>query len=151
MNHYAFSEMIVDKKESIEVHVGEKQIAAFAELSGDVSPVHIDDVFAKSKGFKSRIAHGALLMSYVSRFIGTILPGANGILQSVTMEFRRPCYPGTKIKIEGEVLKRVESMRVVRIKIVVTDSDTGEILATGQVQSGIEDQESVGLPYRGLR
>jgi 3-hydroxybutyryl-CoA dehydratase len=139
MNHFNFSEMIAGKKESMEVQVGEREIAAFAELSGDVSPIHVDDAFAKSKGFNSRIAHGALLVSYVSRFIGTILPGANGLLQSVAIEFRRPCYPGTKIKIEGEVAKRVESVRVVRITILVTDSVTGEILATGLVQSGITD------------
>ncbi len=144
MNNFVFSEMIVGKKEYMEVLIGEQQISAFAELSGDVSPVHVDDIFAKSKGFKSRIAHGALLMSYVSRFVGTILPGANGLLQSVAMEFRRPCYPGTKIKIDGEVVQHVESVRVVRIKIVVTDSVTGEILATGQVQSGIQNGATAG-------
>jgi 3-hydroxybutyryl-CoA dehydratase len=144
MNNFDFSELIVGKRENMEVQVGENEIAAFAELSGDVSPVHVNDAFAKGKGFKSRIAHGALLVSYVSRFIGTTLPGASGLLQSITIEFRRPCYPGTKIKIEGEVAKRVESVRVVRIKIVVTDSVTGEILATGQVQSGIKDGASAG-------
>jgi 3-hydroxybutyryl-CoA dehydratase len=150
MNHYLFSEMHVGKKECIEVQVGEREIDTFAELSGDVSPIHIDDFFAKGRGLKSRIAHGALLMSYVSRLIGTMLPGTNGLLQSVSMEFRRPCYAGTKIKIEGEVTKQVESVHVVRIKILVTDSMTGEILATGQVQSGIEDRGKAGLLKRGF-
>lgn len=141
MNFYSFSEMIVGKKECIEVQVGEKEIDLFAELSGDVSPIHLDDSFAKGKGFKSRIAHGSLLVSYVSRLIGTMLPGANGLLQSISLDFRRPCYAGTKIKIEGEVIKQVVSVHVIRIKILVTDSVTKEILATGQVQSGIEDEE----------
>lgn len=134
----------------MEVQVGEKEIAAFAELSGDVSPLHVDDAFAKGKGFKSRIAHGALLVSYVSKFIGTILPGASGLLQSVAIDFRRPCYPGTNIKIEGVVAKRVESVRVVRIRMIISDSVTGEILATGMVQSGIEDGEITGITYGGL-
>lgn len=137
MNYYSFTDMTVGKKESIEILVGEKEINSFTELSGDVSPVHVDDAFARNKGFKSRIAQGALLVSYVSRFIGTVLPGANGLLQSVAFDFRQPCYPGTKIRIEGEVTKQVESVHVVKIKIVVTDVVTGEILATGQVQSGI--------------
>lgn len=151
MNHYTFSEMTVGKRESMEVQLGAEQIATFAKMSGDVSPVHVDDTFAKGRGFKSRIAHGVLIVSYVSRFIGTILPGSNGLLQSLTMDFRRPCYPGTKIKIEGEVAKRSESVNVVRIKIIVTDSITGEILVTGQVQSGIEDGEAPELPNGGLK
>lgn len=144
MNYYTFSELLVGKKESLEVQIGGQQIYAFAELSGDVSPVHVDDVFAKGKGFNSRIAHGALLVAYVSRFIGTLLPGANGLLQSITIEFRRPCYPGTKIRIEGEVVKRVEFLHVIRLKIIVTDSVTGEILVTAQVQSGIGDGKKEG-------
>ena len=137
MNSYLFSELVVGKKERIEIQISEKEIDAFAELSGDVSPIHIDDSFAKGRGLKSRIAHGALLVSYVSRFIGTMLPGSNGLLQTVNMEFRRPCYPGTEIKIEGEITKQVASVRVVRIKILITESRTGEVLATGQVQSGV--------------
>jgi 3-hydroxybutyryl-CoA dehydratase len=144
MNNFDFSDLVVGMKKNIEVSVGEDEIAAFAELSGDVSSIHVDDDFARSRGFKSRIAHGALFVAYVSRFIGTTLPGAGGLLQSINMEFRRPCYSGTKIKIEGEIVKRVESVRVIRIKITLTDSVTGEILATGQAQSGIKDGASAG-------
>jgi 3-hydroxybutyryl-CoA dehydratase len=150
VNNFIFSDMIVGKKESLEVQVGEHEIAAFAELSGDVSPIHVDDGFAIRKGFKSRIAHGALLVSYASKFIGTIMPGASGLLQSVAMDFRRPCYPGTRVKIEGEVAKRVESVRVVRIKMIMTDVMTGEILATGMAQLSITDGKTAGIARGGL-
>ena len=125
------------KKESIEVQVGEKEIDMFAELSGDVSPIHIDDSFAKGRELKSRIAHGVLLVSYVSRLVGTMLPGANGLLQSVNMDFRRPCYPDTRIRIEGEVVQCVESLRIIKTRITVTDTSDGMIIATGKIQSGI--------------
>lgn len=140
----SLAEMTVGRKEAIEVEVGEREIAAFAELSGDVSPVHVDDSFAKGLGFRSRIAHGALLASLVSRLVGTRLPGACGLLQSMSLEFRRPCYPGTRIRIEAEVVQRVESVRAVRIGITIVDAGDGTVLATGKVQSGILDSSAPG-------
>jgi hypothetical protein len=66
------------------------------------------------------------------------------------MDFRRPCYPGTRVIIEGEVAKRVESVRVVRIKMIMTDVMTGEILATGMAQLSITDGKTAGIARGGL-
>lgn len=43
--------------------VGEGDIGLFAGLIGDFTPLHVDDVFARSTEFQGRIAHGALVMS----------------------------------------------------------------------------------------
>lgn len=137
LSKFVFSELSIGMKHSIDVHVSQKDIEMFAEHSGDVSPIHVDDEFAKSKGFESRVAHGALLTSYVSRLIGTLLPGENGLLQSVSMEFRKPCYADTDLRITGEVTHTIESINVIKIKIVVANKANDEIVATGKVQSGI--------------
>ena len=39
---------------------------AFLELSNDYNPIHIDDSFAQSKGFKSKIVHGNVLGGFLS-------------------------------------------------------------------------------------
>lgn len=142
MNYYAFEELTVGKKDSFETTVSEKHVAGFVDLSGDSSPIHVEDSFAEVRGFQSRIVHGVLIASYVSRFIGIYLPGANGLLQTMDMQFRQPCYPGTTIRVSGEIVRRMESVRAVRIKITVTDVDTGIILSNGTVQSGILDRPS---------
>lgn len=43
--------------------IGEGDISLFAGLVGDFTPIHVDDVFAKSSPFGARIAHGPLAMS----------------------------------------------------------------------------------------
>ena len=43
--------------------IGEGDINLFAGLVGDFTPIHVDDVFAKSSPFGARIAHGPLAMS----------------------------------------------------------------------------------------
>jgi len=137
MNHYTFDELQVGKRDAIETMLRDEDMLRFVELSGDVSPIHVDEGHARSKGFKAKVAHGALLTAYVSRFIGVHLPGANGLLQTLEMQFRRPCYPGTMLRIEGEVARRTEAVRTIRITITITDANEGTVLATGTVQAGV--------------
>ena len=46
--------------------VTEKDILGFAQVSGDDAPIHVDEAYARSTAFGKRIAHGALLMGYLS-------------------------------------------------------------------------------------
>lgn len=82
--------------------VGESDIVAFAAVSGDDNPVHLDAAFAATTPFKERIAHGMLTASYISALIGTRLPGPGAIYVSQTLNFKRP------VKIGDEVTARVD-------------------------------------------
>ena len=53
--------------------VTEATIAAFAEVSGDHNPVHLDAAFAATTAFKERIAHGMLSAAYISAVLGNDL------------------------------------------------------------------------------
>jgi 3-hydroxybutyryl-CoA dehydratase len=49
-----------------QVHtVTEADIAAFAAVSGDTNPLHMDEAYAATTAFKGRIAHGMLGASYI--------------------------------------------------------------------------------------
>jgi len=139
MRSYAFADLEPGVRETLVVHVRPEDVDAFAALSGDVSPIHVDDAYARQRGFTGRIAHGLLLGAYVSQVIGTLLPGATGLLQTASFEFRKPCYPSTTIHIEATVQRKVESLRVVRIAVSITDVATGDLLVTGHIQSGISE------------
>ena len=43
--------------------IGAGDINLFAGLVGDFTPIHVDEVFAKSSPFGTRIAHGPLAMA----------------------------------------------------------------------------------------
>ena len=55
--------------------VEEADIEAFAAVSGDRNPVHLDEVYASATQFKGRIAHGMLSAAYISAVLGMDLPG----------------------------------------------------------------------------
>ena len=119
-------------KEEIKVHVGADAIDSFAELSGDFSAIHLDDEFARSKGYRSRIAHGVLLGSYISRLIGMYLPGKNGVLQSLSLNFRNPIYADSEVRIVAKVERVFFSVDLVSIKFEVYVDD--ELKATADAK-----------------
>jgi 3-hydroxybutyryl-CoA dehydratase len=72
-------------------------IVAFAEVSGDANPVHLDEDFAATTVFKGRVAHGMLAASYISAVIGMQLPGPGTIYLSQALKFRRPVRIGDTV------------------------------------------------------
>src|SRR5438552_1882969 len=62
--------------------VTETDIILFAGISGDNNPVHMNEVYAQSTVFKSRIVHGLLSASFVSTVIASKLPGPGSIYLS---------------------------------------------------------------------
>src|ERR1700683_987537 len=76
-------------------------IEAFAVVTGDDNPVHLDEAYAAKTSFGGRIAHGMLSAGYISAVLGTQLPGPGAIYVSQTLNFRRP------VRIGDEVTARV--------------------------------------------
>ena len=72
-------------------------VEAFAEVSGDVNPIHLDEAYAKTTSFGGRIAHGALAAAYISAVIGAKLPGPGAVFLTQSLRFRRPVRLGDAV------------------------------------------------------
>ena len=92
-----FDELSVGQSAEITRVVGAGDIEAFAAVSGDVNPVHLDDVYAKATPFGGRIAHGMLSAAYISAVLGNRLPGPGAIYLSQSLRFRRPVKIGDPV------------------------------------------------------
>jgi len=57
---YYFEDLTVGMEASVSKKITNEDVLAFADLSGDVNPVHLSDDFAAGTIFKRRIAHGLL-------------------------------------------------------------------------------------------
>ncbi len=77
--------------------VTQEDIVAFAKISGDTNPVHLDPVFAARTVFGEPIAHGLLVASFISTVLGTRLPGPGCIYLSQTLRFRAPVKAGDRV------------------------------------------------------
>ncbi len=88
--------------------VTQADVDAFAALTGDQNPVHVDAAFAARTPFRTRIAHGLLVQSLASGlawqlglFDGTIVA-----LREVAMRFDAPVLPGDTLRLVLGVLER---------------------------------------------
>jgi acyl dehydratase len=88
------------EKRSFELTVRPEEIASFAEVSGDRNPLHVDDAFARARGFEERIAHGLISNALLSRYFGTEFPGPGTIFAGYRYSFLRPLYPDRPYRVE---------------------------------------------------
>lgn len=95
---YFFEDLAVGMEAIHEKAVGEQDIADFARVSGDYNPVHMDEDYARTTFFKSRIAHGMLTASFISTILGTRLPGPGCIYLSQTLKFLAPVRIGDTVR-----------------------------------------------------
>ncbi len=72
-------------------------VDAFADLTGDINPVHLDETYARTTSFGQRIAHGMLGAAYISAVVGTRRPGPGAVFLKQTLRFRRPVHVGDSV------------------------------------------------------
>lgn len=114
-----------------------EDIENFAELTGDVNPVHLDEAFAKKTRFGARIAHGMWGASLVSAVLGTKLPGPGTVYLSQTIKFQAPVYPGDTITATVKVIKAREDKPIVTLETVCTNQK-GDLILSGEAVVLIE-------------
>lgn len=100
MKSLSMKDLFVGQKAEREFLVTEETGAAFAEVSQDKNPIHLDAEYAQKTRFGEKIAHGMLMGSYISGIIGMELPGEGTIYMKQELTFLRPVYYGDKIRVE---------------------------------------------------
>lgn len=83
---------------SEKMYISKKLIDDFACFSGDYSPIHVDEEFAKNTQFKRCIAHGAILETNISKILGMKYPGPGTIYVSQQCKFIKPVYIGDEVE-----------------------------------------------------
>ncbi len=91
----------------------------FAKLSGDYNPLHMDTNYAANTRFEKQVCHGMLLASFFSKLVGMHMPGKNALYFSQTLNFQAPCYIGDEVIIQGEVIDKSDSTRIITIKTLI--------------------------------
>jgi acyl dehydratase len=106
-------------------------LRAFAEVSGDHNPIHLDDGFAATTRFGKCIAHGMFGASLVSAVLGNELPGTGSIYLSQTLRFLAPVYPGDTVTARVTVTRIRDDKPIVTLE-TVCENERGEMLIKGE-------------------
>ena len=120
---YTFDEIDIGLTKEFQITITESMVNNFANISGDFSPIHVDEEYAKSTSFGKRVAHGMLLASFLSRVDGMYLPGKHALYFSQNLEFHNPCFINDKIKISSIVVDKSESTKIIKIESKITNQN----------------------------
>jgi 3-hydroxybutyryl-CoA dehydratase len=116
-------DLSVGQSSSLTKTVDERGIDAFAEVTGDNNPVHLDEAYAATTPFKTRIAHGMLSAGYISAVIGTQLPGPGAIYISQALRFKRPVKIGDEVTATATITEIDHEKARVTLSTVCTVAD----------------------------
>ena len=102
---------------------------AFARLSGDDNPIHVDPDFSARTRFGRTVAHGMLLYSVVCGAISRHFPGAVQLSQE--LKFPAPTYANEPMTIHIQVLGQDAATAQVRLLTEMKNPE-GAVTLTGE-------------------
>ena len=117
--------------------ITEEMSAAFVRCSGDVNPIHADDAYARARGYRGRLMHGALLNALLSGFVGTGLPVKDTLCLMQKLNYRAPFFIGDEIELQAMVTTiqpapLEEDKQIAEFAIVFKRGE--DIVASGELQ-----------------
>ena len=118
----------VGAEASLTIEVSDALIRSFAEFSGDRNPMHLDDAFARERGFSGRVAHGMSYASFLSTLIGMHVPGPGALWMSQVVRFIAPVYPGDRLHLTGRVAGVDARARVLRLAVTAQNAQQQRVL-----------------------
>ncbi len=116
----------------VRVHrITQAQLAAYAGASGDHNPLHLDPAFAATSQFGGTIAHGMLVLAFLSEMLTAAFGRAWLDSGRLKIRFRAPARPGDTVTATGTV-KKVDGPRTVCD--IECRSASGEVLVDGTAE-----------------
>lgn len=107
---------------------------AYADASGDHNPIHIDEAFAKTTPMGGTIAHGMLVLSFISE----MMAGAFGpqwlATGSLDVRFRAPARPGDTVTARATAQEPKDGRLRYAVEVV---SEAGEQLISGTAEVAV--------------
>jgi 3-hydroxybutyryl-CoA dehydratase len=111
--------------------VSEGDVYLYAGVVGDFNPAHLNEAYAKTTFFKTRIAHGMLTAGFISAILGTQLPGPGTIYMKQSLAFLAPVRFGDTITARVEVVEAIVEKNRLRLKTTCTNQD-GVLVLDGE-------------------
>lgn len=109
--------------------ITEADVFAFAGVSGDFNPLHIDEEYAKRTQFGRRVAHGIITAGIISSVLGGEIPGVGTIFVELHIRFLKPVFFGDTMTARATVTEIIHPKRI--RMLVACLNQHGEDVAVG--------------------
>lgn len=106
-------------------------VVAFAHVTGDHNPLHLDAAYAAQTPFKRPIIHGMLGAGIFTKVLGTEFPGYGSVYLAQTLEFLRPMFVDTDYEAVFTVQSVNADKHTAEILGELRDTQTGKVTTRG--------------------
>lgn len=130
MENVTFDELEVGHSARLLRTVTLEDIQAFAAVSGDINPAHLNPEYADATMFHGVIAHGMLGAALISALFGTQFPGPGTIYLGQELKFTKPVRIGDTLTVLATVSEKDEEKKRVKMDCLVTNQK-GEVVLKG--------------------
>src|SRR5215831_619440 len=127
----ALAQLEIGRRVTVRKTVGETDVYLFAGISGDFAPNHVDEEYMKATRYGRRIAHGALMVAYMSQSSTKMCASLPGTIVSYgydRIRFPGAVFIGDTVTVTYEITERDDSARKSFAKVTVTNQ-RGEVVA----------------------
>lgn len=116
--------------------VTERVYRSFQECSNDLNPLHVNDGYSKSHGFRECVMYGNILNAFISYAIGMELPTQDVILLTQSIQYKKPVYLNDSLIMELRTESFSEAGKSVNFKYKFSNN-TNNIVAKGDIMIGL--------------
>jgi 3-hydroxybutyryl-CoA dehydratase len=117
--------------------ISESIYNGFISIFKDCNPLHTESLYAKEKGFETKVMHGNILGGFLSYFIGECLPAKNVIIHSQVMNFCNPVYLNDELILKANLEEIFESVNAYEFKYHFLKKSNLTKVAKGNIQIGL--------------
>jgi len=123
--------------------ITQQNINLYAEASGDFNPIHIDEDFARKTPLGGTIAHGMLILAYVSQMMGVAFGRTWLVGGKLNARFKAPARPGDTITVSGKIrkLEKDGKQSIVNCDILCSNQK-GEAVISGEASVEVTNYEN---------
>ena len=113
--------------------INQEQLNAYAKVSGDRNPLHLDTEFAATTMFGGIIAHGMLTLAFISEMMAVEFDKAWLETGGLRVRFKGAAYLGDRVETRGRVAQEepVPNGRRLSCDVAVHNPDSGQELISG--------------------
>ena len=127
--NHTFDELCIGQSAQLVRTISVDDIRAFAAVSGDTNPAHLDAQYAADTPFHDIIAHGMLEGALISALLGTEFPGPGTIYMDQSLHFARPVHVGDTLTVSVTVRSKDPVKKAVEMDCLIQNQSGAQVLS----------------------
>lgn len=128
LENYPFEDIVVGQPARLVRTLTVADIQAFAAVSGDTNPAHLDPQYANATLFHGVIGHGMWGGALISTVLGTVFPGPGTIYLEQNLHFSRPIRVGDTLNVTVTCIAKHDDKKTVDLDCLLMNQKGERVL-----------------------